>query len=248
MVFVPFCTLIVAGAASLIVIGPISIVLQNLLSSAVMWLLNLNIGIAGFLIGSLWSILVMFGLHWAILPFFQINVSEYGYDIINPLIFSGAPAVLGSALGVALRTKNKDTRSMSFAAAVSSFFGVSEPALYGVMIPRKMILVTGLAAAGVGGAIAGFGGAKLYTLVIGDKQDSAALLAKKAEEKAPAKAKEVTIVSPVKGQAVDLIGVSDQVFSQLLLGDGIAVIPSDGKVYAPEDARSSVLPIQQVTR
>ena len=175
-----------------------------------------------------------------------------------------------------LRTKNKDTRSMSFAAAISSFFGVSEPALYGVMIPRKMILVTGLAAAGVGGAIAGLGGAKLYTfgahgllgfptfinpdgidggfialcisgvvafaialvsaLVIGDKQDSAALLAKKAEEKAPVKAKEVTIVSPVNGQAVDLTGVSDQVFSQLLLGDGIAVIPSDGKVYAPEDA------------
>ena len=107
MVFVPFCTLIIAGAVSLIVIGPISIVLQNLLSSAVTWLLNLNIGIAGFLIGSLWSILVMFGLHWAILPFFQINVSEYGYDIINPLIFSGAPAVLGSALGIALRTKIK---------------------------------------------------------------------------------------------------------------------------------------------
>lgn len=276
MVFVPFSTLIIAGAASLIVIGPISIVLQNLLSSAVTWLLNLNIGIAGFLIGSLWSILVMFGLHWAILPFFQINVSEYGYDIINPLIFSGAPAVLGSALGIALRTKNKDTRSMSFAAAISSFFGVSEPALYGVMIPRKMILITGLTAAGIGGAIAGLGGAKLYTfgahgllgfptfispdgidggfialcisgvvafaialvsaLVIGDKQDSTALLAKKAEEKAPAKAKEVTIVSPVNGQAVDLTGVSDQVFSQLLLGDGIAVIPSDGKVYAPEDA------------
>lgn len=274
MVFVPFCTLIVVGAVSLIVIGPITVILQNILSSSIMWLLNLNIGIAGFLIGSLWSILVMFGLHWAILPFFQINVAKYGYDIINPLIFSGAPAVLGSALGVALRTRNKDTRSMSFAAAISSFFGVSEPALYGVMIPRKMILITGLGAAGIGGAIAGLGGARLYTfgahgllgfptfinpkgidggfialcvagvvafaialvsaLIIGDKKEEASVLAKKAEEKAAVK--EVIISAPIKGEAVDLTSVSDQVFAQLLMGDGIAIKPSEGKLYAPEDA------------
>ena len=271
---VPFFTLLITVPLAFLVIGPVMSWASDLVGALFTGIYDLSPVLYGIVLGAAWQVLVMFGLHWAILPFFQINVSEYGYDIINPLIFSGAPAVLGSALGIALRTKNKDTRSMSFAAAISSFFGVSEPALYGV--PRKMILITGLTAAGIGGAIAGLGGAKLYTfgahgllgfptfispdgidggfialcisgvvafaialvsaLVIGDKQDSTALLAKKAEEKAPAKAKEVTIVSPVNGQAVDLTGVSDQVFSQLLLGDGIAVIPSDGKVYAPEDA------------
>lgn len=271
MVFVPFFTLIVTGVTSLIIIGPISIVFQNILSNTVSWLINLNTGIAGFLLGAFWSILVMFGLHWAVIPFFAINVAQYGYDIINPLIFSGAPAILGATIGVAIRTRNKDTRAVSTAAAVSSFFGVSEPALYGVLIPRKWVLITCLSGAGIGGAIAGLAGSKLYTfgahgllglptfinpqgidsgfiglcisgvvafafalisaLIIGDKKNEASFLSKKEEDK-----KQIDYYAPVKGKAIDLINVEDEVFSKLVVGDGIAIQPSEGKIYAPSDA------------
>ena len=271
MVFVPFFTLIVTGVTSLIIIGPISIVFQNILSDTVSWLINLNTGIAGFLIGAFWSILVMFGLHWAVIPFFAINVAQYGYDIINPLIFSGAPAILGATIGVAIRTRNKDTRAVSTAAAVSSFFGVSEPALYGILIPRKWVLITCLSGAGIGGAIAGLAGSKLYTfgahgllglptfinpqgidsgfiglcisgvvafafalisaLIIGDKKNEASFLSKKEEDK-----KQIDYYAPVKGKAIDLINVEDEVFSKLVVGDGIAIQPSEGKIYAPSDA------------
>lgn len=271
MVFVPFFTLIVTGVTSLIIIGPISIVFQNILSNTVSWLINLNTGIAGFLLGAFWSILVMFGLHWAVIPFFAINVAQYGYDIINPLIFSGAPAILGATIGVAIRTRNKDTRAVSTAAAVSSFFGVSEPALYGILIPRKWVLITCLSGAGIGGAIAGLAGSKLYTfgahgllglptfinpqgidsgfiglcisgvvafafalisaLIIGDKKNEASFLSKKEEDK-----KQIDYYAPVKGKAIDLINVEDEVFSKLVVGDGIAIQPSEGKIYAPSDA------------
>lgn len=271
MVFVPFFTLIVTGVTSLIIIGPISIVFQNILSDTVSWLINLNTGIAGFLLGAFWSILVMFGLHWVVIPFFAINVAQYGYDIINPLIFSGAPAILGATIGVAIRTRNKDTRAVSTAAAVSSFFGVSEPALYGILIPRKWVLITCLSGAGIGGAIAGLAGSKLYTfgahgllglptfinpqgidsgfiglcisgvvafafalisaLIIGDKKNEASFLSKKEEDK-----KQIDYYAPVKGKAIDLINVEDEVFSKLVVGDGIAIQPSEGKIYAPSDA------------
>lgn len=271
MVFVPFFTLIVTGVTSLIIIGPISIVFQNILSNTVSWLINLNTGIAGFLLGAFWSILVMFGLHWAVIPFFAINVAQYGYDIINPLIFSGAPAILGATIGVAIRTRNKDTRAVSTAAAVSSFFGVSEPALYGILIPRKWVLITCLSGAGIGGAIAGLAGSKLYTfgahgllglptfinpqgidsgfiglcisgvvafafalisaLIIGDRKNEASFLSKKEEDK-----KQIDYYAPVKGKAIDLINVEDEVFSKLVVGDGIAIQPSEGKIYAPSDA------------
>lgn len=272
MVFVPFFTLIITGVTSLIIIGPISIIFQNMLSSTVSWLINLNTGIAGFLLGAFWSILVMFGLHWAVIPFFAINVAQYGYDIINPLIFSGAPAILGATIGIAIRTRNKDTRAVSTAAAVSSFFGVSEPALYGILIPRKWILITCLSGAGIGGAIAGLAGSKLYTfgahgilglptfinpqgidsgfiglcisgvvafafalisaLVIGDRKNEASFLSKKEEEDKT----QVDYYAPVKGKAIDLINVEDEVFSKLVVGDGIAIQPSEGKIYAPSDA------------
>ncbi|MCI1890702.1 MAG: beta-glucoside-specific PTS transporter subunit IIABC [Schleiferilactobacillus harbinensis] len=162
IVMVPFFTLLITGVLSLIVIGPIAMILQNILSDSVLWLVSLNKGIAGFVLGSLWSLLVMFGLHWAVIPFFAIDIARYGYDVINPLIYAGALAIMGSTLGVVLRNRNKKDRSFGIAATVSAFFGVNEPALYGVLIPRKKTMVTAFIGAGLGGAIAGFSGAKLY--------------------------------------------------------------------------------------
>lgn len=276
MVFVPFLTIMLAGIIGLLVIGPVAMILQNLLSGFVLWLVNISKGLTGFILGAFWSLLVMFGLHWAVIPFFAIDVAKYGYDVINPLIFSGALAVLGSALGIAIRTKDTNTRSMSVAAAISAFFGVSEPALYGDLVPRKWIMITSFIGAGIGGAIAGFGGSKLYSfgangplglpcfinpkgidagfiwlcvsgvvafafalisaLIIGDRKGSLAAITKKANEAQHKKTvKNVSVYSPVKGSAIDLTSVDDEVFSKLTMGDGIAIEPIEGKIYSPVD-------------
>lgn len=63
MVFVPFLTLLVAGVLGLMVIGPVAMILQNLLSGFVLWLVGVSKGLTGFFLGAFWSILVMFGLH-----------------------------------------------------------------------------------------------------------------------------------------------------------------------------------------
>ncbi|VDG22437.1 beta-glucoside-specific PTS transporter subunit IIABC [Lactiplantibacillus mudanjiangensis] len=267
MVFVPFFTLLIAGVLSLIIIGPIAMILQNILSDTVLWLVGLNKGVAGFFLGAFWSILVMFGLHWAVIPFFAIDIAHYGYDVINPLIFSGALAVLGSTLGVAIRAREESVRSMSVAAAISAFFGINEPALYGVLIPRKRIMITSFLGAGIGGAIAGFAGSKLYEFgangllglpcFINPKGIDAGFIglcisgivafaftlitaliigANKDAKTKPAKinpADHSDVYAPVAGESFDLTTVNDDVFSKLTLGDGIAITPSEGKVYAP---------------
>jgi PTS system beta-glucosides-specific IIC component len=160
--FVPFLTLLIAAPLGFLVIGPVAMFIQNCISAFVIWLVNLNAGIAGLVLGSMWSLLVMFGLHWAVIPFFAINIAEYGYDVINPLIFAGALASLGSVIGVIIREKDPKEKSIEIPAAISTFFGVNEPALYGVLIPRKKVMWTCFLAAGVGGMIAGFSGAKLW--------------------------------------------------------------------------------------
>lgn len=161
-VFVPFLTLLICVPLGIIVVGPIAMILQNSISALVQLLISLNTGIAGLVIGAIWSILVMFGLHWAVIPFFAINIAQYGYDIINPLIFAGALASMGSLIGVIIREKNADEKSIEIPALVSTFFGVNEPALYGVFIPRKKVMGTCFLSAGIGGMIAGFSGSKLY--------------------------------------------------------------------------------------
>lgn len=160
--FVPFLTLLICLPLGVIVVGPIAMLLQNLISAFVQVLIGFNAGIAGLILGAVWSILVMFGLHWAVIPFFAINVATYGYDIINPLIYAGAFASMGSVIGVIIREKDAEERSIEIPALISTFFGVNEPTLYGVLIPRKKVMMTCFLGAGIGGAIAGFCGAKLY--------------------------------------------------------------------------------------
>ena len=160
--FVPFFTFLIVAPLGFIVIGPVAMVIQNTITVVVQWLVGLNTGIAGLLLGATWSVLVMFGLHWAVIPFFSINIMTYGYDVINPLIFAGAVASMGSVLGVLIREKNQKEKSIELPALISTFFGVNEPALYGVLIPRKKVMLSCFLGAGIGGAIAGFAGAKLW--------------------------------------------------------------------------------------
>ncbi|CAG9709880.1 glucose PTS transporter subunit IIA [Clostridium neonatale] len=160
--FVPFLTLLIAAPLGLLVIGPVAGLLQNMLGAAVTGLIALNAGIAGLFLGAFWTILVMFGLHWGVIPFFAIDVATYGYDVINPLIFSGALASMGSVLAVIIRTKSSKERNIAIPAFLSTIFGINEPALYGVLIPRKKIFISTLVASGIGGEISGFAGSKLY--------------------------------------------------------------------------------------
>ena len=162
--FVPFFTILITAPLALIVIGPIAVVLQDLIGAAVTGLIGIHPGIAGLILGAVWSILVMFGLHWGVIPLFALNVSNYGYDVVNPLIFAGAFASLGAVIGVIIRTKSPQEKgNILLPAAISTFFGVNEPTLYGVLVPRKKLMFATFGAAGIGGAIAGFSGAKLWS-------------------------------------------------------------------------------------
>lgn len=161
---VPFVTILIVFPLGMLVIGPIALMLQSLLAQFFEFVININTGLAGLVIGSLWSILVMFGLHMPIIMMFNINIATYGYDYINPLIFSGALATMGSVIGFIIRTKSVDDRNMAVPALISTFFGVNEPSLYGVLIPRKKLMVSSFLAAGIGSMITGFAGAKLYSM------------------------------------------------------------------------------------
>lgn len=163
--FTPFLTLLIIMPLGFLIIGPIAIIIQGILTSVINFIVSVNLGLAGLIIGSTWTILVLFGLHMPVIMMFQMNIVTLGYDHINPLIFAGALANMGACLGVYLRSKDADERQNTLLPSfISAFFGISEPALYGVLIPRRKLLAATLLSAGVGGMIAGFGGATLWNM------------------------------------------------------------------------------------
>lgn len=136
---------------------------SNIVAQIILMLINFQPAIAGFVIGTFWSLLVMFGLHWGIIPLWFLDVATYGYDLINPLVYAGGCAIAGAVLGMVIRTKDsEENAAVNIPALVSSIFGVNEPALYAILLPRKRLMWATFISAGVGGAIAGLMGAKLY--------------------------------------------------------------------------------------
>jgi PTS system beta-glucosides-specific IIC component len=112
--------------------------------------------------GGTWQLLVMLGLHWGLIPLFINEIVTTGSSGINALVTSTPLATAGVVLAIYLKTKDKNLKSIAVPAIVSSFCGVSEPAIYGITLPRKKPFFITLISAGIGGAIIGSFGSRIY--------------------------------------------------------------------------------------
>ncbi|PWU66604.1 beta-glucoside-specific PTS transporter subunit IIABC [Gracilibacillus dipsosauri] len=161
---VPFFTLLVIVPITFIVIGPIATWISSLLGQATVWAYDLSPLLAGLILGGLWQLFVMFGLHWGFIPIAMNNLAVFGYDFILALISATSLATTGVVLGVMARTKQQKIKTLSIPAAISSIFGVSEPAIYGITLPLKRPFIITLITSAVGGGIMGATGTKVYMM------------------------------------------------------------------------------------
>ncbi|WP_054939966.1 beta-glucoside-specific PTS transporter subunit IIABC [Paenibacillus ihuae] len=161
---VPFCTLLIIVPLALIVIGPVATWAGQLLGAGTLFVYNLSPVIAGILLGAFWQVFVIFGLHWGFVPIAINNLTVLKADPILAGVFGASFAQTGVVLAILLRTKNMKLRSLSIPAVISGIFGVTEPAIYGITLPRKKPFVLSCIAAGVGGGIIGLMGTKGYIL------------------------------------------------------------------------------------
>lgn len=161
---VPFFTLLIAVPIAFLVIGPIATWASNLIGLATMTLYNFNPAIAGVFVGGFWQVFVIFGLHWGIIPIGINNFVTLGYDVLLAMAFGASFAQIGVVLAIMFQTKDTKTKSLSIASFISGIFGVTEPAIYGVTLPRKRSFVLSCIAASIAGGITGFLDIKGYIL------------------------------------------------------------------------------------
>ena len=226
----------------------------------------------GLVVGFFWQILVMFGLHWALVPIALSNMT-LGGDVILAGMFGTTFAQTGACIGIMLKTKDKKLKSICPPAIISGVAGVTEPAIYGITLPKKAPFFRTCAIAGIAGAVLCALGAKDYsmagmgvfgyTMFITPENDMSKMIIAivvtvicviagivcelifyKDDTKKSAEAKETktavadkseALVSPLKGDVIALSEVKDEAFSTGALGQGLAIVPSEGKLYAPCD-------------
>ena len=115
------------------------------------------------LVGIFWQVLVIFGFHWSLIPLAYINIANLGYDFIMPGTFATPFAQVGAVLAVILLSKDDiKTRKIGIPAFISCMFGITEPTIYGLNLPKKKPFIAACAASGIAGILVGALGAKRY--------------------------------------------------------------------------------------
>ena len=145
-------TLLIMVPFELIVIGPVGSYLGMYIAQGVK-ILYTSFGFVGaFLLGAFRPVLVMFGMHYAITPIMVQELSETGKTIIIPALLAGNLAQSGAAFATFVLIKDKKEKSGAFSAALSAFFGITEPAMYGYNLKYKKPFYAALFSAGTAAA------------------------------------------------------------------------------------------------
>lgn len=289
---VPLLTLIISVPLSFLLIGPVASWLGNGIGWVCQSAYSISPIIAGAIVAFVWQILVIFGLHWGLIPIMFNNYATLKYDKFLVANFVASFAQTAVVLAMFIKTKDKKLKTLALPAFISGICGVTEPAIYGITLPKKIPFYISCAAAAIGGGLVGALGITKYmsgglgvfgfpTFIPGEESIAALGItnvlydikmiaivvvitmvlafvatmliykedeskeekkeAPKAMDKADIAGEEGMITAPVTGHVVPLSEVRDEAFSSGALGQGVAIVPAEGKVYAPCDGVVSAL-------
>ncbi|WGE41716.1 beta-glucoside-specific PTS transporter subunit IIABC [Actinobacillus equuli] len=160
--FAPACTLLVVVPLTLAVIGPIGGEVGSTIAAALAWLYETSPIATGIVVGGLWQVLVIFGIHWSIVPIMINNMSIIGFDLIGPLTAAAVLGQAGATFAVFLKSRNKDIKAIAGSTTFSGVLGITEPLIYGITLRFKKPFICGVLGGAIGGAVIGWGGTKMF--------------------------------------------------------------------------------------
>lgn len=153
--FVPLLTILILVPLTLIVVGPITNAVANGLGKILDIGLNICPPLFGFLFAAAWPIMIIFGVHWGVVPIALNQMQTLGYDGVLPLTVGCNFGIAAAVLAIFLKTRNKELKETAGSAAISALIGgITEPAIYGVLLRFKKCMAIVCAFNGVGGLIA----------------------------------------------------------------------------------------------
>ncbi|GGC78605.1 beta-glucoside-specific PTS transporter subunit IIABC [Enterococcus wangshanyuanii] len=164
IICVPLAVFLVMAPVTFIAIGPIGTILGDLLGKGYNGIYGFSPIIAGAVMGGLWQVFVMFGMHWGFVPIMMLNLSEAGggVDTMAPMLLPAVLAQGGAALAVFFITKNVKLKGLALSSAMTSVFGITEPTVYGVTLPLKKPFIAACIGGAIGGAYIGFSHVQNY--------------------------------------------------------------------------------------
>ena len=163
IILVPLITVVIMVPLAFVAIGPLGTIIGDVLGKGYSIIFEFSPILAGAVMGGLWQVFVMFGMHWGLIPIALLNLTMNGYDTMTPMLLGAVVAQAGAALAVALRTKSQKRKALAISGTLTAVFGITEPTVYGVTLPLKKPFYAACIGGAVGGAIIAGAGVKMFT-------------------------------------------------------------------------------------
>lgn len=264
---VPLIVALVTSVVTFSLLGPAGAIIGQWLGDFFKWLESFGGWVVPTIVGIFSPFLVMTGTHYGLVSIGINNRMTLGYDTVaQPGMLASNVSQGGAALAIAFKTKDPDKRALASSAGITSVFGITEPALYGVTLQNRAALIGTMVSGGIVGFFLGIFNARnfsggspgLLTLssYIGDntlKYFYTALIGLilavvisfvitfilyKEDAQESVKEKETVnvtndLAAPVSGKVIPLEQVKDETFASGMLGQGVAIEPTDNIIYSP---------------
>lgn len=147
----PMLTLLIVVPIGYTLIGPVVNETAVFISNGLNSLYAFNALLAGFIIATIWMILVMFGVHGPFMMILIMNIVNGTPDSIYAVISAHSFAVMGAIFAIWIKTKDMKLKSNALGSWITAFFGVTEPGIYGILVPRIKYFVVACIGSGLGG-------------------------------------------------------------------------------------------------
>ncbi|WP_318356859.1 beta-glucoside-specific PTS transporter subunit IIABC [Enterobacter sp.] len=160
--FTPLICFVIIVPLTLLIIGPVTTWAAMGIASGYNALFAAAPAVAAAVIGGVWQIIVIFGVHWGITPVIMANFDTQGYDSFQAYQTIAVIGQMAAVFGVFLKTRNRELKTTSMSAGITAIFGITEPAIYGVTLRFKKPFICGCIGGAVGAVVASLFGSLYY--------------------------------------------------------------------------------------
>lgn len=161
---VPLTVLLIALPIGFLVIGPVISMLTGWLSSTFSALMAVSPMIFGLVVGFLWQVLVIFGLHWSVIPLGIMQITQEGFSSVFAASYCASFAQTAVVAAMMFKLKDKKLKALCPPAIISGIFGVTEPSIYAITLPKRLPFIFSMVGASLAGAYLSFSGAGWFTM------------------------------------------------------------------------------------
>ena len=160
--FTPLICAIIMVPLTLVLIGPVTSGLANGIAMGYNWLFETAPALAAAVIGGVWQVIVIFGVHWGITPVVMANFDLHGRDSFQAFQTMAVVGQMAAAFACALKAKQRGFKTVAYSAGLTGVFGITEPAIYGVTLKLKKPFICGCIGGAVGAIVTSLFGSYYY--------------------------------------------------------------------------------------